>query len=687
MPNERLINPAEIARMRSQQQLLSHDRADVSVEQIAYERSQREALVELPKTPADMLRATLDDAGQGSLSELAIRFARNEEATMLVHIIDQRVRRFFVQADAQPSAYAQMLHHVATGNRDAQHLRILNEWQTFFVQEVNPLLRELYSETHAEENGFATEDEFWAMLDAGEIDSQRTTSVFGVLRHLEDILEAPYLNIAEVAPVRRIAVADPLSAESKKEYWSVRQKIHELYGDATLPEMIASRTESLIYQLGQAAAEIPTDDTAMEETRMAYAVVANWAGQHAKAFRHKRIQQPVNFATEVRRLHFGQGKPEEVITLFNAVELVKRDNPELYMRMAGIGRTYDHGTRGDTELGESELFGSVFHLALYRSLDMSIRSDETASALFHNRVQSLTQLDQEQPLLEHLSQDQLEQLEDITRQLHADSLSGSNVEKTTSAIMAFAATRRLFEAKLPKMLKAIQTQEWSEQREYLIESMRLATPVEFMKLVQGTPIELWDDAELDQLFQTRIAQHLRPYENTFDIPGQETDLYYILPRGKNYPPGRRTIRNFAEFAQFIHHDEHFGEAFDDYNRERLREALWLSASDEAILSQEFFSLLTTYANLRHSKKRHRDETQKKQEFITQLITIHSDITADRWIQSFQKIRKDKSNIKKSLISYTVSLRKIYIDHVQSTSDHEYLENFLDFADTIMKEPQ
>lgn len=555
------------------------------------------AIEKLPATARDMIAATVASAGEGALNDLSIRYGRDNHIFMLASALEQRVRRFFTaNGEANnPSYYAGLVHRALTGQLEANEQRVFTEFQFYFTQEVNPLLQELYKALQrVPGNGIRSEKEFWQLLQVGEAQRQRTTSVFGVLKLLGPRLEGiARLDIQAVRPQQRIVVENPLSVDRKAGYWEERLRLQEVYGETTLPRMIALRSSIVVETLRTEMACTPEDEQ-YEDLRAAYEIVAQWCETHSQAFTDSSAEEPEEFGFLIRRLHFAQGESEDVVDFLNAAEVIKRQNPELFERMAGIAPRYDHGTRGDYELGESDMFGSVFHLGLHRSLELTIRSNSSVSELLHYRIASLTELNRPQPLLQHLNADQIQQLANTYRAQQQQVQEGSNIERTVSTVIAFAQTRFLFEAKLPHMLEAIRSQEWDERREYFAEFFKVARPDKFIKKLAELPNEFIDDPEITQVINQRL----------FDRAPKRNDYYHgwspdLIPFVEQRAEGGRgdvarggTAANYESRVDsvwtLVRAVKEYKIGLEKYGTlDQIKGFLWETASDRDVLTMEF----------------------------------------------------------------------------------------------------
>lgn len=609
---------------------LAREAAEPDAATVVELEARARAIEKLPATACDMIAATIASADEGVLNDLSIRFGQDNHIFMLANALEQRVHRFFTaNGEANnPSYYAGLVHRALTGQLEANEQRAFTEFQFYFTQEVNPLLQELYKTLqHAPDNGIKSEEEFWQLLQAGEAQQQRTTSVFGVLRLLGPQLDGlARLDIQAIRPQQRIVVENPLSVDRKAGYWEERLRLQEVYGEATLPRMIALRSNIVVETLRTEIACTPEDEQ-HEDLRAAYEIVAQWCETHLQAFTEPSAEEPEEFGFLIRRLHFAQGESEDVVDFLNAAEVIKRQNPELFERMAGIAPRYDHGTRGDYELGESDMFGSVFHLGLHRSLELTIRSNSSVNQLLHHRITSLTELNRPQPLLQHLNADQIQLLEDQFKSQLDGLKTGTNLQNATTAVIALMQSRLLFEAKLPQMLEAIRSQEWDEQREYLIERLRIGTPKKFIHHIKLLPEFLLHDPEIEAILRARI----------FDKrPGTAVKYYekkYFLVGKKSHHEQSWLASTATELSQIIkgrvpettnvpstpneHHPYQQASAknIDIARLERdLRCDLWVEATDADLLTADFFE------DLQHMSK----------EQILRAINAHPNISKDEW---------------------------------------------------------
>ncbi|HLD21857.1 MAG TPA: hypothetical protein VJB65_03070, partial [Patescibacteria group bacterium] len=474
----------------------------------------------------------------------------------------------------------------------------------------------------------------------------RTISIFGILRlAAEQFEQLPSLHCEKPEVKQKIVVEDPFSPERKAKYWQERLHLKEVYGgEATLPAMVALRTNTLIYELKDIAAHTP-DDEQHEDLRIAYEIVAHWCEEQMQPFTEASAKQPEKFGFLVRRLHFGQGNPEDMIAILNAAEVIKQKNPELFIRMAGIAPGYDHGTRGDFELRESDVLGSVFNLGLHRSLELIIRSNSTANVLFHNRIQALTELNRPQPLLQHLSEDQITQIEEKYKSMQLNTQEGNPLERTVSTIFAIMQARMmyaLFEARLPQMLEAIKSQEWDEQREFIVERLRVAGPTEFLQYISELPTEFSHDREITEIIQKRIFDVAPKRPAYQDNSRMVSDIIpYVVARdegGENY---ESEIQSPFDLIQSVKGYSSEMERHGTWAQvERL---LWKTAGNEAVLSEEFYDLLHTVFMPALAKGQ--TINQKQWELVCDILYNHESISVDQWMQWKQSIEQTDKGIR------------------------------------------
>lgn len=600
--------------------------ADMAVESEARARQEAESQEVMPASASALIHATLGEAGEGVMSALRVRFARadDDHVLVLLHTIEQRLERFLGTA-AKPSVYAEVLVNFSgrAPTPGKGHTRqIVAEFQIYLTAELNPLLHELSTRLAAlPASDVHAPDDLLTLLQAGEVRNQKTTSLFGVLRQLTARFpDLPALHLESPVTPQRIVVVQPLDPQFES-YWKERLSCRETYGEATLPELVALRSGTALVELQETAERLTAPEE--KETAAACFLLAHWMEEQALPFQEDRASKPDELAFIVRRLHFGRGNPDEVIDLLNAAEIIKRHQPALYVRLCGIAPRYNHGSSGSTEAGRSDLFGNVFQIALARSLEVRIRTDNTTNTLFHERMYGLTQLNTKQQLLQHLDETQLRQLERNIKRLQKDAATGSATERATSGILALLASKMYLEASLPRMLEAIQSTEWEEERERLIERLRVAGPGEFIRLIDAAPQELGNDPEIQKILQDRVlsaASQNTLYPFTIGAYGEGGDLEKAIVRQIVEPADLyRSLR--------IHKKEMGYSGVWD----QVIHLLWQTAPDETVVSREFLRFLS------RKKIKSRDDILP----MLKILHAHPHITQEQWTACYKDLAESE----------------------------------------------
>lgn len=521
-------------------------------EEDAVVQREQDLVPHLPESVEDLLAATFGEAGSSGLTELQTRFVRDEVAMVAGQAVEQRLRRYLFQGETDtPSRYARAL--VQAGGDITQLIpadrRTLAEMQMYLVSELNPLLQQWQTVIKPQ----LGETDLLETLSYGNVErgqgrEQRTVSAIGLLRQLSEAHpEFASLQLEAAVHPQHLVVESPFSADTQ-DYWKARVDCAELYRATEPNQMIGWRTRHLQIVLEEAAATIPETDPDRARVVAAYETVAKWLDVHAEA-----MEQPLHiddsetdhktFDYFVSRMDFTHGDTNDVIAVLNAAELIKQHNPDLFMRMAGIA---PNPLQVEGEAQRSDLFGSAFHMALYRTLQLN----HPRFQMINQQVQQLTQLEAQATPLVRLNGEQVRQ---IASKFQSAALAEEPDKMTVAMIAATLASliaRHPREVALALMVNSVE----QDSRTETLERLQKAGAHDFYVMIQGAPEAFLDDPAYIEVVRHRLGytygqavrQHIR-----------------IIREWKNYREFNWDIKN----------------------------ALWITVDDGALLSEGFWNYL------------------------------------------------------------------------------------------------
>jgi|GEM_PF-2808642 len=460
-------------------ELPAHDSA-AEVEGIAAAQLEAEKK-EKPETAEQLIEATED-----AVDSLAQRLVRNSLAYEYLTELSSRVQRYLSDSEnGTPSLYAQAL--VASRDRTTPaQTASLAAIAGQIVSEINPLLFEIQN-VIVEHNAMTQagapagdilkkEGGLIDVLKTGSVGGQKTTSLFGFLEGLSVT--------QEIAP-RTIVVVDPFTADdSNKQYWQDRMAVwQEVSGkkQKSYENLISLRSENAVFDLDMAAeeAEAKGDQAAAE----AFITLAQY-------IENRIAPLTQNFKKTVRHLSFLDGQADDIFDFFNAVEIVKQKNPQLYARLLGVAPG-----RQSSEAERSDLFGNVFQIAFYRSAHRRVGAKGVVGRqVLNERLKGLAEMDTKQLPLRHINAEQMDALQAELKTELQKAPAEQNSILITSLIGSLVSRSR--ETNLHELLEAVseQGEETQAVREQI--EARWAKMKELRKLFKKINTELDQDLKI-----------------------------------------------------------------------------------------------------------------------------------------------------------------------------------------------
>ncbi|MFC1598339.1 hypothetical protein ACFL2M_02280 [Patescibacteria group bacterium] len=633
-------------------------RAIDDVEELPRQQLEREQTTVLPTSAENLLEATFGEAGRGALNELSITFARSERALELVMEIEERLERYLGNLKTGPSIYAKSVTEAVqpAAHVTSERQAALIEVRRHILAEINPLLLQLMQAAQDDPlipAALGTEEGLLAALQVGEVKNQKTASFFGLLKGL-DISEP------DIPRRKKIVVVDPLSRESQEAYWAERLRCTEVYGDASLPQLIARSSFALQYELKQAAQRIPeidkllaraqeknftptTEEAEVLKLYRAYEIVHQWI--EAKTAPLEGAPTKDEFDEHIRRLDFLHGDAAAIFDVLNACQVIKSNNPELYVRMLGVD------TRPESaEAGKSDLFGSAFHIAVYRSMHMEISENRIGLEVLKRRLEGLTEMDKEQLPLLYVNDEQMEEMENrIKADLEKYKETGSAIGSTVQAVI-LAMTYPNYE--LRKMLDSVSLKE----REHNLARLRVCGPDEFFRIIREMPESVVEDEDVIDIFLERLPSQQFEQEVESKADNAEGTVGEITTRRiahltLAYPETHQASFRVEEVIGFIRGN------FTEMSREGkkqwkllsepvLRLDLLKTAADEEMLSFAFFQEIFQLSKKLDGLSRSRDDKLKGRAYdqlrttLLETLAAHPDITDNDWLDWIHRMIKE-----------------------------------------------
>ncbi len=178
------------------------------VERIARERAQLEAKEQAPQDADQLIDATED-----AVESLKLRLANNPLAYEYLNTLSSRVLDYLIAPNGEPSAFVQSL--VANEELSVDQIASLDCISRAVISELNPLLFQIriaiekynaltQAGARSAKSIFELKEEgdLLSLLKTGKVDSQTTTSLFGVLEGFRD---------SEQYAVRELVLINPVS--------------------------------------------------------------------------------------------------------------------------------------------------------------------------------------------------------------------------------------------------------------------------------------------------------------------------------------------------------------------------------------------------------------------------------------------------------------------------------------------
>lgn len=655
----------------------------------------------------DIVSATVEP-GDGALSKLWSYLSllpkdQSQEIYELLMDLELRTRRYLITKEnsgkkkQQPTIYARLLVDAVNSeeetSRSAQ--RALVELSSVVVAELTPILRRIHAviaeiapslSTMQTIQNLSTNDGLLHALSQGSSGREDVPSFFGILQSLnEKVKDFPSINLSEVTIPQRLIIENPLGDDTVG-YFKERQDIFASIYDRkiSLPQLLASRSLSVAYELGTTTQHIARevkrdaaqlenleDDTQREKMQAeidgkrnlqrTYATLTQWVRTAAESLEGV---SDTSFQSHVASLTFAWGDPEEITDLLNGLEVVKHDNPELYARMLGI-----QAQVASSEVQRSDLFGNALHIAFHHSLHARTTSDIQGSQFFHDRIVKLTELDATQDVLVHINERQWQKLEKLLVPQASGIAQGSVTElwKAKQYVEFFQSYQ------LRKMLEEADM----EKREELLNNLRTATPLEFIRSMTdrrllSRGLAWYEDYE----FPADVVPVLK--ERGFEVDDKEARVRIVIAIESVHSffwasevATRilgRTIRSATDTTLPVG-NRYFNTRGESFNINIIKDSkknwdaivteLWKTTPSEKILGgKEFFEYIglivaEMHVLIKKNEKRFTDDYTKLDkmglddgsrilEHFFAVLSAHPDITKEQWTDWY--IRQTKSAI-------------------------------------------
>ncbi len=382
------------------------------VERIARERAQLEAKEQAPQDADQLIDATED-----AVESLKLRLANNPLAYEYLNTLSSRVLDYLIAPNGEPSAFVQSL--VANEELSVDQIASLDCISRAVISELNPLLFQIriaiekynaltQAGARSAKSIFELKEEgdLLSLLKTGKVDSQTTTSLFGVLEGFRD---------SEQYAVRELVLINPVSElHDNTSYWEEQMKSKqevtgEEQGDYT--ELIVDRNERALYELDMLTGVAEQEgDLVLEDACMTVAIFL----EHAERELRK------DFVAAKKKFLLYDMSADEVLDLLNACERIKQASPELWARMLGVGPADRQG-----EATRSDLYGNALQILIYNTQKSKKKSRSTKHAIgrqvMQERLKGLCELDTKQLPLAHVSHEQFDEMQHtLKRELKQD---------------------------------------------------------------------------------------------------------------------------------------------------------------------------------------------------------------------------------------------------------------------------
>ena len=683
-----------------------------------------------PASVQELLAATLGGGAYsiGVFEELWNRVKHiPDEYSFPIHLvryeIETRIRRFLLQPKdkedgkpkkkQEPTEYATLLIKAITGVQkltpdESQELADLS-FQV--ISQLQPLLRNIL-QTLEGAAGHLTELEsikalanpatFHDHISTGVVRKNKTNSLFGVLDaialHTKDF---PRLNLAETKQPIELTIEDPFAADLDA-YWKEKQKtLTPRSGKKpTIPELCAMRSHAAWYELSERAThlkkaldlqqkkldsvtneakreEISRKCDALKKSLDACFFLASWISKEAQSI--ERVKPQV-FHTHLASFALHARKPKETFDLINHLEQLKTNDPDLYMRLLGLQSVPISPT--DTR---SDVYGNVLHASVHRARYTRFESKEKEWQELQERIRSLTNLAHEAVPLQFTSDYQWEKLQQRARGVARRGTIGEEavqVGMLGNMIGYFAPGYR--------MRKFLETTDF-EKRERVLAQLRLASPSEFIRLVQENfkGKETDPPADLAEVFRERelfdfyvstrgsgygntwySATSERVYEGIKEVRQSELGAHLLFsPSGLEFclfrsTPSEELVRG-NEFFHFIRNcaDHDFMLLFATVPRWALRHP-----------PDDYYRRTEIYTRKNAMNK---EFARYATEELLAILDAHPDITKEQWHQwAMDNTRRPSGDTNTDMLDQKkVDVIKGFLKHVSPDDVYRSQSNF------------
>lgn len=384
-------------------------KADLSgTESVALELQHEEQTARLPQNAQELIAATIDHGGVFEIIREEIKDVDDtvppsgrmkdllDEAEDRVDIFlrkEIKTGRRKKTTEHQPRPHVDQLIKFAqdeTINGEAQAL--MHELQDRLYADVHGILLRFQAQAEKKlppEHPLRQPQAIARALCYGNIDTagghhQKVQTIFGVYRHLQE-QGRPFaaLNLEAAEIPEKVSVVNPLDTKTQSGYWTLQKKLSAQYRegkdkDPTLSQLIFEHSERASGALFDAYEEVESRTDLKEEEKKklkrSYEFLVVWTDEEASVFNRKMSDEELEFRAGL--LYFGAsdqkvekgGDINKFAILFNAAETVKQYDRELFLRLTGVAPAHEQYKAG--EVARSDLFGSVFQIAFYNSLQM-----------------------------------------------------------------------------------------------------------------------------------------------------------------------------------------------------------------------------------------------------------------------------------------------------------------------------
>lgn len=668
---------------------------DEDIEFVARRWKEQNEQAALPHTAADALHATVTSSEDSAFERLGSRLIRQEDLFLTVMRLEQRVQVFLEAAAHEPSLYVELLHRAAGAGEPlhSRELEYLAQVQGYLVGELTPVLHDVQQELtnlvlhHPEVCSgddwwiLAQPDGVWQYLQTGRNGQQRVLSVFGLMQRVHDRnprfpLPDPTLPEHPAGDTLGwVGEIDPLDAEAHRAYWTVRLEARHDQAPKTLASEILRRSHTMAYELVRVAEHLPgiadalatverePDRLSVEQQQLirqyqAYHTVALWIEDHTAGLPAEAAGPELQLFRAT--LHFAHGDPAGVVGILNAAEIIKETNPDLFLRLIGVAPGQDYS---QLAAQRSDGFGSVFHLALYRSLHLPVAAETQRAGMevFRERVRGLLNFDVTLPELLSISAEQMHAIEQQFKAV-ASAVStkpdqfGVAAVALTGAFLSILPGYQL-RRDLEQALAAVSLVE----REHMLQQLRTAAPNEFIVQLRDLPEVLTADPEIQTVVYERLG-----------ITGQTTPLIAstLVLGGKQTDTDRiKTVRDLL--AALLSGGSATNERARRYMMHDLRFQLWRTTPTERLLSDQAFyqdamklavHLSAEPSNMDSAKIGEYPEQQSVQRFF-EACGAHPQLTHEQWLQWYGRLVADDVRIASS------RLQRIYHGYQQQRGEY------------------